>query len=169
MCSGMNRNGMTTSDGTVSGFTFGSTGTFGFGQSAQLASLQSQSMQNAASNVAAAMRQHPTTTQFVQAAMRFDGDGDQELNGRELKLVAAAVVKELRAREQLDEPGQPLARGTSLRNQSRRRVLPPDSTTPELTSAFVKKAMTFDRDNSGTLSSRESLAMAAALIRTLQS
>ena len=102
----------------------------------------------------------PTPDQFVQTAMQFDRDNDQQLNREELTIIASAVITELQSRQSLRR---------SRRQQSRRSQWS-ESTNSSQTSkeeAFVNRAMTFDRNNDGTLSTSETAQMARALIRSL--
>ncbi len=97
----------------------------------------------------------PTPAQFVQAAMRFDRNDDQQLDQQELNLVASAVISELQSRR------------ISPRQSRTRRAQPSNTSTSSMEETFVNRAMKFDRDNNGTLSSSETTRMAAALIRSL--
>ncbi len=45
--------------------------------------------------------------------------------------------------------------------------MPTIATLPEMTTAFVTKALTFDQDKSGTLNATEARTLATAFIRTL--
>jgi Ca2+-binding EF-hand superfamily protein len=102
----------------------------------------------------------PTPNQFVQTAMQFDRDNDQQLSRDELNIIASVVISELQSR-------QPL--GRSRRQQSRRsqRSGSINSSQPSMEEAFVNRAMTFDRNNDGALSTSETTQMARALIRSL--
>ena len=109
-------------------------------------------------------RPQPTAAQFARTAMGFDRDQDQQLNRNELNQVAAAVISELQSRRQA-------TRQRGRRQPRSSRSAAGDISEPNLTQqmqeAFVNRAMTFDRDNDGVLTSAETIRMATALIRSL--
>lgn len=125
--------------------------------------MQRQGNQSFQSNMATAGRNRPSATQFAQAALRFDRNGDAELDSDELALVARAVMAELRTQQ----PARfSPAAGMGMPSD---RPGSAQSAAPEMTTAFVRKALTFDRDQSGTLNVSETRVLAAAFIRTLGS
>lgn len=121
---------------------------------------------NSTNALAAANQVRATAAQFVRRAMGFDSDGDGELNEEELALVGAAVVKELQSRRQQNQ--NRLASTTfPTASPASPNVEPPGPTMEEMTAAFIARALTYDRDQTGSLNTAETRVMATALIRTL--
>ena len=109
----------------------------------------------------------PTATQFAEAALRFDADADGELSSAELTQVAAAVIKELQTRQQVQPGPMKGANGMPGPHGAKGNEILPNATLEEMTTTFVTKALTFDRDKSGTLNASETKAFATALIQSL--
>ena len=175
MCSRTNGAG-TTANGTQSsnsGASFFGNDSGNENQQNQTRNMQQQAVPGARNNMtgtassAQASGRRPTATQFAEAALKFDADADGELSSAELTQVAAAVIKELQARQQV-QPG-PMKGGNGMPGPqgAKGNEILPNVTLQEMTTTFVTKALTFDRDESGTLNAAETQALATALIRSL--
>lgn len=169
MCSGANGNNAAT-DGTQASTT-GSGFFAGDAIRNQQGRMRHQGMTssqgNTGSGIPAANTARPTAAQFVQAAMTFDHNEDGELNEEELTLVATAVITELQTRRQQRHEIMAHAGAFQSQTQSASTGLPPDATMTQITTSFVTRALTFDRDSTGTLNSQEIRGMATELIRQI--
>lgn len=102
----------------------------------------------------------PTVTRFVVASRKFDQDKDGLLNRAELEKVAIAVVAELKRTPGVDF--DKLARAGQTEKKPEEPI-----TDKEVTDAFVKQSLKYDRDQDGALNKAETRLMAAALLRSL--
>ncbi|MEZ6125843.1 MAG: hypothetical protein R3C49_22175 [Planctomycetaceae bacterium] len=96
----------------------------------------------------------PTPQQFVQAAGRFDRNGNQQLERNELTAMAAAVLKELQQRNVIIAGNRP--DGTAM-------------TRSHMVEAFVSRCLHYDADHTESLDSVETTRMASDLLRSLSS
>ena len=102
----------------------------------------------------------PTPARFAQAAMRFDANADRQLDQVELVQVAAAVIAELQnhaaaAGRQSQNPS--ILTDASSERKSHQRMA----------TAFVAKALTFDRDSNGSLNQTETRILATAFLKSM--
>ena len=143
----------------------GGTAPSGFGLLSQLAAIDQtrQEAQSDAKLLARDTQLQTLTTGFVRRAMTFDDDGDQQLNRNEMNDIAAAVIAELRAKQ-----GQPRSsRRSSRRRQSQQSISGRTRSANTMQETFVTRAMSFDQNDDGMLSSSEAQRMAKALILSL--
>jgi hypothetical protein len=102
----------------------------------------------------------PTSSRFVAAAWQLDKDKDAKLNRDELANLAASVVAELKRNPVAYAK---LKRGASSPNKPAKSV-----TEKQVTEAFLKQCLTFDRDKDNALNPHETDVLASALIRFLK-
>ncbi len=170
MCSGMNSagtaaNAVQNSSGIANFFANNAANSNLANPFANRQQQRTRPFQNNSTAVAnAANRNRPTSAQFIRAALRFDADNDSELDESELTEVATAVINELRRRQPMRTMGINALAGLQ---RPPRPTIPPDVPMNELTAAFVTKALTYDRDDNGTLNAAETRALATAFIRSL--
>lgn len=112
-------------------------------------------------------QQRPTAQQFALAAMRMDRDGSGTLDRSELTQVAHTVLAEMRQRQMLIPGVMPVRYAPERASQpvSGRVTQPINNTT--LAEAFVRRSLTFDKDDDGHLNLAETRAMAAAFVSSL--
>ena len=103
----------------------------------------------------------PTTGRFVDAAWKFDKDKDARLEQDELERLTLAVVAELKKTNAAAY--EKLKRGTQSTKKAGKPV-----TEKEISEAFLKQCLTYDRDKDSALNPHETDVMAAALVRFLR-
>ena len=169
MCSGANGIGAAT--GGTQSSTTGAEFFAGDAMMNQQARMRHQGMTssqgNTGSGIPAVNIARPTAAQFVQTAMTFDRHEDGELNEEELTLVATAVITELQTRRQQRHEVMAHAGAFQSQTQSASSGLPSNATMTQMTTAFVTRSLTFDRDSTGTLNTQEMRGMANELIRQI--
>lgn len=128
----------------------------------QLIGVQQFSFQSSAGNrpigrQGSSQPRRPTAGQFIKAARRFDVDKDDRFSKKELRNIGSAVIAELNKRK--GAPGQQasIQHGVST-------AMP---TAEEMVGSFVKRCLTFDKDDDEALNAAETKRMAAAFIRSL--
>ena len=104
--------------------------------------------------------QKSTSSRFVAAAWQLDKDKDAKLNREELTKLASSVVAELKRNPVAYEK---LKRGASSSKKAAKSV-----TEKQVTEAFLKQCLTFDRDKDNALNPHETDVLASALIRFLK-
>jgi hypothetical protein len=132
----------------------------------QLIGLQNFTFQNASNNTPvggnATSRPSPkfSAGQFVRATKRFDKNEDGQLDVDELNKVAAAVVAEFRKLNGHSDQTPSIQVDKADETSS-------TSSAEQMVEAFVKRSLTFDKDEDKVLNSAETKRMAAALVRSL--
>lgn len=101
----------------------------------------------------------PTAIRFAAQARKFDQNRDSRLNRDELEKLVSAAVVELK---QTPAVYRKLKQGAQSNLQAGTPI-----TEKAVTDAFLRKCLTFDRDQDGALSSHETEVMAVALMRFL--
>lgn len=103
----------------------------------------------------------PTAGRFVDAAWKFDKDKNARLNRAELQQLAAAVIADLKQTNWATY--QKLKRGAKDTNRAAKLI-----TEKDVTNAFVKQCLKYDRDKDNALNPGETDVMAAALVKFLR-
>lgn len=103
----------------------------------------------------------PTAIGFASRSWRFDKDKDQRLNRDELANLVSAAVTELKQTPAVYRKLKEGARGN--------KAVGTPVTERDVTDAFLKKCLTFDKNQDGALNAHETDLMATALMRFLTS
>ncbi len=128
----------------------------------QLIGVQQFSFQSSAANrpigrQGTIQTRRPTAGQFIKSARRFDVDKDEKFSRKELKNIGNAVIAELNRRKGVAGSQASIQHGVPAATP----------TAEEMVGSFVKRCLTFDKDNDEALNAAETKRMAAAFIRSL--